>query len=85
MTAKEKIKEMLIERGTFTNLTIEKIINETIARIEKITPERTYEWNGPAEQFSEQIYHAIWVQLSAVTLEWIDKNYPKAFFRQFFE
>ena len=84
MTAKEKLKKMLVERGMFDNQA-DAVLEEAIPAIESLTPDYKITWDRPASEYSDAIYNVMWLPLRDAAKDWIAKNTPQAWYRPMFD
>lgn len=83
-TTKERLKEMLTSKGMFETQA-DAVLEEAIPKIESLVSDYKFTWDRPAEEYPDTLYVLIWIIISEVALEWIDKNIPLAWFRPMFE
>lgn len=84
MTTREKLKKMLTDCGMFERQA-DEVMREAIPRIESLTPDYRITWDGPASEYPDSVFNAMWLHVRGVAREWIDKNAPEAWFRPMFE
>jgi hypothetical protein len=83
MTTKEKIIEMLVEKGMFQNQA-EKVFQAAKENLTEFMPGYSITWDRPASEYPAPVYAAMWLTVKDEALKWIDKNAPEAWFRQMF-
>ena len=82
MTFEEKITEMLITRGLWLN-DAKEIIAQTKAT--KAAKPMEGHWHQDTDGYPATTLFSLWLNVVAVTREWISKNAPDALFKTEFE
>lgn len=80
LTVKERMIKKLIEEGLWDEDAV-TILDEYIADFEGV---RDVQWNSPSVGYPAVAYSAMWISLKPYVLRWIDKNAPRAFYRETF-
>ena len=44
-----------------------------------------HQWGDSKDDYPQTMHVALWMDVKRIALGWIDKNYPKAFYRPLFE
>lgn len=83
MTTKEKIKALLVDRGMFDSQA-EQVLAIAIPKMEEVMPGRIT-WERPSEEYPDQIYTLLWMQVKGIAKEWIAENKPEAWYRPMFD
>ena len=83
ITVKEKLIQMLVSRGMFENQAKE-VIELSIPKLNKEVEGYTITFDSPSNHYPDNLY-VIWLRfIRPIALEWIDKNFPQAWFRPMF-
>lgn len=81
MTIYEFFKGKLIERGFFANQA-EGVLEAS--KQSQILDSMILRWDDEAEGYPAQLLTAVWVEICAQAVIWIDANLPMAWFRPLF-
>lgn len=84
MTVKEKLREMLVQKGMFESQA-DAVLVIAIPEIEACAPDYSVNWDGPAEGYPDVVYASMALHLYAAAKEWIAEYEPLAWYRPMFD
>jgi hypothetical protein len=83
MTVREKIENILFQFGMFEEQA-HKVMNVAIPKINELSDDYEIEWDSDCDIYEPEMYNFLFSLVKKEALEWIDKNVPKAWFRENF-
>lgn len=86
MTVREKLENLLYNRGMFESQAKE-VIDIAIPELDKMSAEMgqsKVNWDRPSEDWPNVMY-SVWIMaIEPISLKWIEKNCPMAWFKPMF-
>lgn len=82
MTTKERLIEMCVSKGMFESQAKE-VVEIAVKKIDNLDNYKTT-WDRPASEYPDALYAVMFLTVKDVAIKWIDKNLPKAWFRELF-
>lgn len=83
MTTREKLEQMLFEKGMFLQQA-HKVMDITIPIVDELSDDFKVEWDGDFEQYDDNMYGFLFEIAKKEALAWIDANIPTVWFRNNF-
>lgn len=83
MTVREKLKDMLIQRGMFEDQAKE-VIELSILELNKDADDYKITFDASSDVYPDGLYAAMFITIRPIALKWIDDNKPRAWFRPMF-
>lgn len=83
ITVKEKLINMLIKNGMFRTQA-EEVLAIAIPELNKLAGGYQIQFDTPATDYPLALYDQWFKTIKPIALDWIDKNKPKAWFRDMF-
>lgn len=82
MTIQENISEMLQNKGLFPNQAEEVIC--LCKQNKDLFPDMEKRWNDNIQDYPSTLISVLCLSVNQVALQWINKNYPKAWYKSLF-
>ena len=83
MTVKEKLTNMLIERGMFLPQANE-VMELAVPQLNDLVEDYSVSLNSNSTDYPQVIYNVLFMSIRPVALKWIDDNLPQAWYRDMF-
>jgi hypothetical protein len=83
MTVKEKLTNMLIERGMFLPQANE-VMELAVPKLNDLVEDYSVSLNSNSTDYPQVIYNVLFMSIRPVALKWIDDNLPQAWYRDMF-
>lgn len=87
MTTREKLEEMLINRG-MSSRQAKQVMDIAVLEIGKTTESDwgyNITFNRPCEEYPKPIYLVLFLEIKPIALKWINENIPNAWYKNLFE
>ncbi len=84
MTVKDKLFNMLIERGMFDSQA-EKVMEKAIPELINLVEYYSISFNRPSDEYPKPIYDVLFLAIKPIALKWIEENIPMAWYKPMFQ
>lgn len=83
VTVKEKLKNMLMERG-MSQSQADAVMEIAIPDLNKLDLDYKITFDSQASGYPNKLYDLWFMHIKPIALKWIDENKPQAWFREIF-